>query len=205
LAIGAFFLIVAEGNLDAPYRQLTIIPALAPFVALGALGIGIALADLRLSREAVRRIGLSSFCLAVGLVLMGIVTIRHDMAVGTKMRDASIPYDVGRWEFAGAISASTPSGSLLVTAGEYTKHKGGNDLSPVLYYYADRQGWTLQPGEFSLGRVEELVGRGATHLAVEPRAFGDGVAPLVAGARDEYELLFESGEFLLFDLRSPAD
>jgi hypothetical protein len=40
---------------------------------------------------------------------------------------------------------------------------------------------------------------------VEPRAFGDGVAPLVAVARDEYELLFESGEFLLFDLRSPAD
>jgi 4-amino-4-deoxy-L-arabinose transferase-like glycosyltransferase len=38
-AIGAFFAIVAEGQIDAPYRQLTIIPPFAILIGLGAVAV----------------------------------------------------------------------------------------------------------------------------------------------------------------------
>ena len=195
LAVGLFFIIVAEGNLDAPYRQITIIPAIAPFVGLGAVACGgLVIRMTRVTRA-------NAVILGIGLLMIAGILVQSHVRESPLMLDANQPWQESKWNFAQRMRDLTPSDSLIVTAGEYTVHKGGNDLSPVLFYYSHRQGWILEPDDFDIANVLELVPRGATHLAVLPRAFEDGVEPMLADISNRYALVYEDGEYLLFDLQ----
>ena len=72
VAVGAFFVIVAEGNLDAPYRQLTSIPPLSAFVALGALAVLVTVFTAITAVQGVRvsRLAVGSVCLAGCLLVV---------------------------------------------------------------------------------------------------------------------------------------
>jgi hypothetical protein len=95
---------------------------------------------------------------------------------------------------------------VLVTTGTYTIHKGGNDVSPVLYYYTGLQGWTLQAGEWDLDRVSELIEKGATHFVAYRMSREPAAAPFLDDIRCRYPVLYENQEkeHLLLDLTKPV-
>jgi hypothetical protein len=102
----------------------------------------------------------------------------------------------------------------IVAFGEYDPKKGGNDISPVLFYYSQRQGWNVPDADCSVDHVRRLMDRGATLLAV------NSVKNLVTGrvsfppcegnpsqGFEEFVALFETvyrdEGFMLLDLRRP--
>jgi len=204
-AIAISFVIVAEGNIDAPYRQLPSVPPLAVFVAFGAIALGAAIrtaTDLDRPRGAVRpRLTAVFAALVVATALPGARWKE------TWRTDPLQPWHPPQWDLAQAIRANSAPGDLLIALGEYTVHKGGNDLSPVLYHYSGLQGWTLQAGEWNEARVEQLRTRGATHLALSSMSHQPGAHEFVDTLRRHYPVLFEDSAngLVLLDLRTPAD
>ena len=71
------------------------------------------------------------------------------------------------------IKSYSNSQTKLIVIGEYDKHVGGYDLSPVLYYYSNLQGWTLTSVDWNMNKIEELRRKGATLLVVVPRYNAD--------------------------------
>lgn len=213
LALAAFFAIVAEGHVDAPYRQLESIPVLATFVALGALAVAAAVtrvpqalvnrttrvwaansdANWRLSRYA---------CLS--LVSLAMLAIGARKADAIFARPTNRPVDEGRWRLAQVIREHADKATRIVVAGEYSIHKGGNDYSPVLYHYAGVQGWTLEPGEWNLPAIEEFRRKGATLFAAVNMSREPEAAPFLEELRNRYPLLYEHDDDLLLDLRQPT-
>lgn len=206
----AYTLIVAEGHMDAPYRQLELVPALAGLGAVGAVGLGAALSSVVAAGAARGRLRT-----AVWLGALLVVPAGLDPAAWVRARDRERPAHPDRWAAAETIRTHTPDSARLVVAGEYDVKKGGNDLSPVLFTYAGRPGWSLQPGDLTAARVEALRARGATHLAVLPAwsahrnvpdalDAADGPA-FVAAMRRRWPLLAErpGGALLLFSLEAP--
>jgi hypothetical protein len=179
-AIAAYFGIVAEGQIDAPYRQLTIIPPLAVFVALGAVAIQSALVAsvgswgrFIASGRWQTLASVAGCCLLIG----GMALERRSEIM---RRDPLRPASDYRWQLAQEIKKHAGPGSKLAVAGEYDIALGGNDVSPVLYHYTGLQGWTLQPQDWSLQKIESLVYKGATHfVAVSPwgKSNSDGSIP----------------------------
>jgi 4-amino-4-deoxy-L-arabinose transferase-like glycosyltransferase len=212
LSIGCHFAIVAEGQIDAPYRQLPIIPSISVFVALGAVSIIMFVITLAYSffNLSVIRTGKILSWIALIPCLFVISTIgfkRWDMI---RAQDPSIPYREHKWELAQEIRRFAGPESKLVAVGEYTVHVGGNDLSPVLYYYAGIQGWTIQAGGLDLENVQHLIGKGATHLTVMPPPNNPTEDSLMRAFIEElkvhYKVLFEDYDDrgrvrILFDLR----
>ena len=198
-AIVLYTIIVAEGHLDAPYRQLTLVPPTSVFLAIGAVRIASWLAAM------VR--GLwphthpnsvwpgSLFLPAACLIL--IIPVVHYPRI---FRAPQKPCHRGEWQFAQTIRRQCNPGSKLITVGEYTIHKGGNDLSPVLYYYAGLPGWTLQRGQWDTGLVEELIRRGATHLAATHLGREPEALPFIEEMGSTYRVLYERKGRLLIQL-----
>ena len=71
-------------------------------------------------------------------------------------RNKFTPIAMNDWILGKEIKNNSEPGSTIITSGTYSIHKGGLDLSPVLYYYSDRQGWTLKKDQFKLESVEKL-------------------------------------------------
>jgi hypothetical protein len=90
----------------------------------------------------------------------------------------------------------------IVAAGAYTIHKGGNDLSPVLYYYAGVRGWSLQANDWGLSTVDELASAGATLFAAQSMHREPDSACFIDCMRDVYSVLYENRgqDLLLLDL-----
>jgi hypothetical protein len=201
VAIGAFFVIVAEGQIDAPYRQLRIVPALSFLVALGAVVLFVAgVAAVRLTLAKYRSfaprpaIALAVACLFVAASTWAGLTalFRQDPA------EAAHP---GQWELSQVIKRHAHGGTKLVTAGEYTIHRGGNDLSPVIYHYTGLRGWSLQRGDWSLAKVEGLVAKGATLFMAWQMEREPDSAPFLDAMKRRYRLLHEAPGELLLALR----
>jgi 4-amino-4-deoxy-L-arabinose transferase-like glycosyltransferase len=201
ISVCIYFVLVAEGNVDAPYRQLPLIPSSSIFVALGVQAIVVALSALWKSLSAGR-----VWPLAVPFVLILLIPIAKLDGVFAP----DVPAHADRWQLATAIKKHTDENSKLVVLGEYSKHVGGYDLSPVVYYYSDLQGWTLKPEQWNLEYIESLRQKGATHFAVIlpygypydfvylPEESYDG---FVAQMRAKYPVLYEYQDQLLLDLR----
>jgi hypothetical protein len=213
-ALGAYFALVAEAQIDGPYRQLGIIPAISVFVAVGALTIMVSIVALiSLLKRTRIPLNWTRLIIFAGCVLIFLVTPvrKFDYIVGWGGPEEAIHQD--RWEVAQRIKELTQEGSKLVVAGEYTTHVGGNDLSPVLYYYAGRQGWTIQPWEWRNEVIDELIQKGATHfVAIRKFNFPDS-GPILGdedgsdflnGLIEEYRVLYEDENSLILDLRTPT-
>lgn len=196
-----YFVLVAEGNVDAPYRQLPLIPPASMFVALGAEAIVVALSMIW-NPLSVNK----SWLLAVPFVLTLLILV-------TKLDQVfppNVPAHADRWQLATEIRKYADANSKLVVVGEYSKHVGGYDLSPVLFYYSVLQGWTLKPEQWSVDYVESLRQKGATHFAVVlpygyPYDFvylpEESYDAFVAEMRAKYPVLYEYQDQLLLDLR----
>jgi hypothetical protein len=200
-SVSIYFVLVAEGNVDAPYRQLPLIPSASIFVALGAQALVVALATIWKSVSVNK-----SWLLAIPFVFTLFIPVMKLDEVFA----ANVPAHADRWKLATEIKKYSDKNSKLVVVGEYSKHVGGYDLSPVLYYYSDLQGWTLKPEQWTLEYVESLRQKGATHFAVilpygYPYDFvylrEESYDAFVSEMREKYPVLYEYQEQLLLDLR----
>jgi len=160
LAIGSFFVIVAEGNIDTVYRQLTIIPSAAFFMALGTVSVSLFVYNLMLKLGAPSntfvKVLAAGFCIA----LLAISPIKNQEWYASG--DVTSPVHETEWILAQEIKKLTPDASRIIMAGSYTIHKGGNDLCPVIYHYSDLQGWSIQKGEWNEAVIDELKAKGAS-------------------------------------------
>lgn len=214
LTIGIYFALVAEGQLDASYRQLTSVPPLSVLVALGAIAILLMILvfveSTKISfpqgywRQAVVLIG--------ALALITLIPIRRHSEIRW-WGGAFNPAHPDRWRVAQEIKSFTGPDSKLVVAGEYSVHVGGNDISPVLYYYTGLQGWTLQPGDWQIQYVRDLIQKGATHF-VALRIYGwpqvesflgeEAGAAFIQEMKEHYKVLSESSDWVILDLQQPT-
>jgi len=207
-AVVIYFGLVAEGQIDAPYRQMPIIPALSVFVAFGVQTVIIVIMAffdwIKKSIPFGKNIAWMTLSASFLLVLL-IPFQRLD-----EVRIADVPAHADRWNLAEEIKKSSDANSKLVVVGEYSKHVGGYDLSPVLFYYSDLQGWSLTPDKWNQSHIDELRGKGATHLVfILPYGWPydfiylpeEPVDPFIQEMKSKYPVLYEYQDQLVLDLR----
>ncbi|MCC7177980.1 MAG: glycosyltransferase family 39 protein [Acidobacteria bacterium] len=200
-SVAIYFCVVAEGQTDAPYRQFNVVPALSTFAALGAVVVTAAVAaGWYALRGTVREVAPRRALAASGLIL---AVVSAPSLASLADRDPAVPASPRKWAVARQIAALVPAGSPIVVAGEYSIHKGGNDLSPVLYHYAGLRGWTLQRPDWRLARVEELAARGAALFCAVDMQREPDAAPFLAQVKRTFRVLAEGDNVLLVDLRRP--
>lgn len=208
ISIGAYFAIVAEGNIDAPYRQLTLVPAAGIFVACGATTIATCLLfayKYWIKNYALRTA--SAIALASGLFLIAWIPFSHRDGIFIE----NAPRNKQRWGIAQQIRQYANADTKLVILGEYTKHVGGYDLSPVLYYYSGLQGWTLTPKDWNLARIEQLRAKGGNLLIIvqpyetEPVMYQPEESPkaLMDLLKTRFRILSEDENSTIYDLNDP--
>lgn len=195
-SVGVFFVIVAEGNFDTPYRQLAIMSVGAIMMALGTQIIGKGIASAFLLKE-------SQFIQSALLLVLTVLIVFPGFWKFFGRDDA--PVHPVEWEVAKHVRSITQDNDYIITAGTYTIHKGGNDLSPVIYYYSGKQGWTLQHNSWNLEKVEELRKKGgkvfaATYILREPE-----LGQFVEQLKEKYPLKYysEDRQSVVLDLHQP--
>jgi 4-amino-4-deoxy-L-arabinose transferase-like glycosyltransferase len=201
-AVCASFAIVAEGNRDASYRQLPIVPIMAVFIGLGVMAsaaVWVALARRR--GAALPEQWLVASCLALASLLL----VRANTSL--LLRDPLVPAAPGDWRLAQEIRKHARPSDKLAVAGEYTVHRGGNDMSPILYEYTGLQGWTLQRAQWSEREVERLAARGASFFVGSPISQEADLPLFLASLERRYPVLFEDPErrLLVLDLRQRSE
>ena len=82
----------------------------------------------------------------------------------------------------------------MVTLGAYSLNKGGNDVSPVIYYYTGIQGWTLQKNEWNVDTVEKLKNKGADLLVGYNLYREPGLIEFASELKKIFPLLYENKE-----------
>lgn len=206
----AYTLLVAEGNLDAPYRQLHMVPPIALAVACGALCLA-SLCVAPLAREPRTGAGAST---SVVVTLAVLIVLLPGLLKPGIVVPGSTPVDAETWRRAQFIRGISGREDRLVAFGEYDPKKGGNDISPVLFYYSGLQGWNVPDADCSVAYVRQLMGRGATLMVVtEVRSLETGEVSFPpcrgnpSGGFREFESLFETvyreDGFMVLDLRRP--
>ncbi len=204
IAVVLFFLIVAEGNLDTTYRQLTIIPPAAFFIVLGSFTLMILISTvLQKIRVSMKTANSMALILAIGLLLIFPIKRFDIYAVPGK----EIPVHQNNWLLAEQIKEKAPGATKMILAGGYTIHKGGNDLSPILYYYSGLQGWSVQKGEWHVEMIEQYKNKGATLLAATGYAREKELALFLEKISTQYKILYHQPEkqLMLLDLTSPEN
>jgi len=106
------------------------------------------------------------------------------------------------WELAQQIKKNARPNAKIVTLGEYTIHKGGNDLSPVLYYYSRMQGWSLRQGDWNFEKLQKLIHKGATLFAATNMSREPESLPFIDKMRSSFKILYENKvkDIVLLDL-----
>ncbi len=203
VAVAFYFVIVAEGQIDAPYRQLHAVPALAALVGYGAVGLVAAAAVVvsRFPRSFSRSSGWAGELAAVlAVVLVVSMPIRRfddilhrDFAPANKLE----------WEVAMKVREMAGDGALIVTVGAYSIHKGGVDVSPVLYRYANARGWSLIGTNWSAADVEVLRGKGAALLVGIKLDREPSTKHMVQKLTDHYRKIWRGKDSLILDLQGP--
>ena len=202
-SICIYFALIAEGQIDAPYRQLSIVPPSSIFMAVGAytfLTTLSVLSGMSLKSDPVRK----PWLLVIPFVFVLLIPFGRLSEVFRE--DVPVYWD--RWALSQEIVKYTDANSRLVVVGEYTSHVGGFDLSPVIFYYSNLQGWILTPEHWTVGDVEALRERGATHFVVAP-LYGSGFnnVPIpsyelfVNEMKSLYPIIYENQVQLILDLR----
>jgi 4-amino-4-deoxy-L-arabinose transferase-like glycosyltransferase len=201
VSFAAFVIIVAEGNIDAPYRQFCGIPVLSAFFGIGFTYIisFISLLKIDLSKRSFHPFSMVTF----GMTLIVFVFLLSNYKLLFKS-DKEEPMMKNEWILAKEIQKNSPAGSFVVTAGTYTIHKGGNDLSPVLYYYSNRQGWVLQKNQFTMDYLNTYKQKGATLFAAENISRESELKSFCEELKKKYHTIYQDEELglLLVDLTS---
>ncbi|CAB5115230.1 hypothetical protein D3OALGB2SA_2638 [Olavius algarvensis associated proteobacterium Delta 3] len=196
MMIAIFFAIVAEGQIDAPYRQLTSIPFLAVFVSLGIIALfSVYQSMLQLVNSSAAEqhsyLSKKQLLLSFGIVLL-ILVFNYKAILHA---DPLEPSHKEEWRMAHEIKKIASDNAKIIALGAYTIHKGGNDLSPVLYYYTGLRGWTLQENEWQQETVERYIQKGASLLAAPlDRPREPGLKPFVQSLQKRYAVLYKNTE-----------
>jgi hypothetical protein len=209
IAVGIYFALIAEGNLDAPYRQLTIIPPAAVFIAMGAQAIIVtSIAIYRtFMREQRAKVNFSQLAFVGCLTFVMFIPLINYKTIFNQ----NIPELSSRWDLAIKIKKYSTNQDKLIVIGEYQKMVGGYDLSPVLYYYSNRRGWNLMPVDWSMDKIEALRKKGGTLLVITPR-YGnnpdalnyqaeESTDSIIKEVKAHYPVLYESQDQIILDLR----
>jgi hypothetical protein len=202
-AIGVFFAIVAEGQIDAPYRQLTIVPSASFFLALGAVALTVFVYQrIRAIFQPTGRPAALSLAIILCSIFLFSLPVRRPHFILPE--DRSAPVHLYNWRMAEQIKKYARENSRIIIAGEYSIHKGGNDLSPVTYYYSGLTGWTLQEGEWSQAVIDSLKERKADLFAALHYHREPGLTAFLEDMAERYEVLYANPEegMLLLSLRS---
>jgi len=193
LAVGVYFMIVAEGNIDGPYRQMVIVPPFSVFAALGALAVGVTVcATLGHMRKEGYSSGYRIGSMLIACVLVAMIVADKRDAIFS--RDPLLPAAPDQWVMAKELRKHAREGDKIITLGAYTIHKGGNDLSPVFYYYAGLQGWSLQKGQWNLETAKALMNKGARYLVAHEMIREPESAPFMEEVRKISRVLYEDEE-----------
>ncbi len=199
-AIACYFVVVAEGQIDASYRQLNAVPVLSFLMAIGILT---AINALFIRMKGSLPPSAKPLIVASAAVII-IIALPSYWAVARE--NPLEPAHPRAWALAQQIQTNSLPGNYIVALGEYTAHVGGNDVSPVLYYYSHRQGWTLNETELSEKRIDSLIGKGATLLAVDNEfVFDEGIKSqqtkdFIQNLCRKYPVIYRSGDALLLRL-----
>jgi 4-amino-4-deoxy-L-arabinose transferase-like glycosyltransferase len=202
LAIACYFLIVAEGQIDAQYRQLNAVPVLSFFFAVGVLSLVSLILGARTPERRMKPLMAATAVVILIVFLPSFWTILRE--------DPKEPAHPRAWALAQVIRSHSVPGDRIVALGEYTAHVGGNDVSPVLYNYSGRQGWTLNEDELSERRIDDLISKHATLLAVDDEfVFEKSIdkqhtKAFIEGLMKKYPVLYHSGDGLLLQLAPAA-
>jgi 4-amino-4-deoxy-L-arabinose transferase-like glycosyltransferase len=196
IGVVLFFVIVAEGNIDAPYRQLAIVPVAAMLMTSGLFVLFVLLTRV----PGVGRLFGTPVASVLAISLIILVSGYKYLVV---KKDA--PFHPVEWEVARHIKEISGPGDHLITAGTYTIHKGGNDLSPVLYYYSGLQGWTLQKNEWNEDKIGELKAKGGTVFAATYMLREPEMERFVLRLAEKYKVIYyaEDRQSMVLDLRNP--
>ena len=202
----AYFAIVAEGQIDAAYRQLHAVPALAGLAGAGALGLCAAAATaLERVKGAQPIVSLATPRLAVvvAVLLCAAIPVRRAAEIFNRDPDYSLPGN--RWTVAQEVRRLAGDGAKIITVGEYTIHKGGVDVSPVLYRYARATGWSFIGTAWTPADVKAKREKGATLLVAMALDREPAVRSRIQSLSGEYPVVFRDGDAMILDLRSPCD
>jgi len=154
----SFLFIVAEGHLDAPYRQFAFVAAGAFFIAVGFLALGSLFYKLylKLASQTGLLPNLNPKILYLGISLLILMNFSYNLIAQSIPKGDSVFHEIAE-----KLDQIKTENSKLVTVGNYSVHKGGNDLSPVLYHYSNMQGWSLESEDWDLTTIENLKSKGA--------------------------------------------
>lgn len=202
IAVILFFLIVAEGNLDTTYRQLTIIPPAAFFIALGSfITMTVLYQILQHFLNHQKTCKVLAILIPVALLLFWPIK-RFDIY---RIPNKETPVHAANWELANQIKEQAPQAEKMILAGGYTIHKGGNDLSPILYYYSGLQGWSIQQGEWKIEEIEKYIAKGADIFAATGYKREKELVTFVDFLSTQFNVLFSDAEKeqILLDLKAP--
>lgn len=202
-AILCFIAIVAEGHIDASYRQLTIIPPAAFLLAMGTATCSVGLyVAARSIFQLQQKKGLATFSFLFSLLLLAVFPIRKPYTFLPNEKEA--PCHLTNWELAREIRKVAGEKDTIILAGEYTIHKGGNDLSPVTYYYSGLSGWTIQQGQWEEAVINELRRKGASLFGAVSYWRELELEKFLESLKGQYPVLYEDSQkgILLLDLRS---
>lgn len=207
LAVAIYFGLIAEGQIDAPYRQMPIIPSISIFVAFGVQTlILLLLTFMDIIKRSISSRTASTWTLTASFLIVLLIPFQRL----DEVLIADSPAHADRWSLAQEIKKTADSNSKLIVVGEYSKHVGGYDLSPVLFYYSNLQGWNLTPEEWTADYIKELRKKGATHLVfILPYGYPydfiylpeEPVEPFIQEMRAKYPVLYEYNDQLVLDLR----
>ncbi len=208
ISVGIYYILVAEGHIDAPYRQMSMIPAASVYIGLGAQYIAISF--LALLAYFIKQIELQDkkrwIVIGLSIIMVGLIPLQKFQLIFPPDEAAHLD----RWQIAQKIRNVSDDNSKLIAIGEYSKHVGGYDLSSVLYYYTGLQGWTLTPDEWKLAVVNELREKGATHLvSLLPYGYPydfvylpeESNTQFIEQMRENFPVLEENQDQIVFDLR----
>jgi Dolichyl-phosphate-mannose-protein mannosyltransferase len=204
LAIVCYFGIIAEGNIDAPYRQLHGIAPISFFEAAGAVFLSFIATSLLSSIWPHRKAAFQSkiVIMVIGVCALAIIPLRNRKAIFD-----SNPFshtDMNRWQLAQILRKEAKPNAKIIAAGEYSLNEGGNDVSPVLYYFSGLQGWTIQRDQWSMDTVSNLINKGATFFAATQMSREPDATPFLQKMRQRYPVVFEDSAKELLLLRLVA-
>jgi hypothetical protein len=178
-------------------------------VALGAQALAaLALLIFRNIRNGMSAIDSQPMVAWVCLALLLVIPVQRFRSIF--MQDGPFYWD--RWNAAQAVDGFANDQTKLIVVGEYTKHVGGYDLSPVLYYYAGLQGWSLTPADWNMNKVDSLIKKGATLFVLVP-SFDDPTAvnyqpevssdTFINNVMAKYPVLYSDQGTVIIDLLHP--
>ncbi len=191
---------IAERQIAAPYRQLNAVPVLSFFLALGA----VALSAFLFSRIGPRQ---PHFPRAVAMGAIVLISLASAPSYWQLLAaESNRPAHPFAWTLAKEIRQRSSPQDRLVMIGKFDTKVGGNDPSPVTYYYPGLRAWRLELRDWSCGPVETLIWLGATLFAVT-REFGladlahdSALGRFVEQVKSRYPVLSEKDGWLLVRL-----